>query len=81
MSNHAAAGAVRYYFRVTAPDPKVLHDLVDDDILVKPLARIASSLMLTGIELRGFERLDELPILEWKGKRRKRAKTLATEAP
>ena len=81
MSNHAAEGVVRYYFRMTAPDPKVLRDLVDDDILVKPLVPNASSLVLTGIELRGFERLDELPILEWKGKRRKRVKTLATEAP
>jgi hypothetical protein len=81
VSNHADRGAVRYYFRVTAPDPNVLHDLTDDDILVKPLALIASSLALTGIELRGFERLDELPVLEWKGKRRKRATTLATKAP
>jgi hypothetical protein len=81
VSDHAAEGVVRYYFRMTAPDPKVLRDLVDDDILVKPLVPNASSLVLTGIELRGFERLDELPILEWKGKRRKRVKTLATEAP
>jgi hypothetical protein len=81
VSNHAARFAVRYHFRVTASDPKVLHDLTDDDILVTPLAPIASSLALTGIELRGFERLNELPILEWKAKRRKRAPTLATKAP
>jgi hypothetical protein len=59
----------------------VLHDLTDDDILVRPLAPVASSLALTGIELRGFERLDEIPILEWKAGRRKRAPTLATDAP
>jgi hypothetical protein len=81
VSNHAARRAVRYYFRVTAPHPKVLYDLTDDDVVVRPLAPITSSLAQTGIELRGFERLDELPILEWKSKRRKRATTLATKAP
>lgn len=81
MSNHAARGAVRYHFRVTAPDPQVLHDLTDDDIDVKPLAPAASSLALTGIELRGFERVGALPILEWKGRRRKRTTTLATKVP
>jgi hypothetical protein len=59
----------------------VLHDLADDDILVKPLAPAASSLELTGIELRGFERVDALPILQWKGRRRKRTTTLATTTP
>jgi hypothetical protein len=81
VSNHAARGVVRYDLRVTATDAQVLHDLTDDDILVRPLAPVASSLALTGIELRGFERLDELPILEWKARRRKRATTLATDAP
>ena len=66
---------------MTVPDPQVLHDLTDEDIHVKPLVSAASSLALTGIELRGFERLDAIPILEWKGRRRKRAKTLATKAP
>jgi hypothetical protein len=66
---------------VTAADPQVLHDLTDDDILVSPLAPVTSPMALTGIELRGFERLDELPILEWKVRRRKRATTLATDAP
>ena len=81
VSNHAAEGAVRYHFHVTAPDPQVLHDLTDDDILVKPLSPAASSLALTGIELRGFERVAEIPILEWKSRRRKRTTTLATKAP
>ncbi len=80
MSNHATWGTVRYHFRVTTPDSQVLHDLTDDDILVRPLALVASSLALTGIELRGFERLDAIPILEWKVRRRKRSTTLATEA-
>jgi hypothetical protein len=81
VSNHAAQGAVRYHLRVTASEPQVLHDLTDDDSLVRPLASVLSPLALTGIELRGFERLDELPILEWKVRRRKRATTLATDAP
>jgi hypothetical protein len=81
VSNHASQGVVRYHFPVTTPDPQVLHDLTDDDILVKPLAPVASSLALTGIELRGFERVAAIPILEWKGKRRKRTTTLATRAP
>jgi hypothetical protein len=59
----------------------VLHDLTDDDILVRPLAPAESSLALTGIELRGFERVGEVPILEWKGRRRKRTTTRATKAP
>jgi hypothetical protein len=80
VSNHAARGTVRYYFGVTAPDSQVLHNLTDDDILVRPLAPAASALALTGIELRGFERLDAIPILEWKVRRRKRTTTLATEA-
>jgi len=66
---------------VTVPNPQVLHDLTDDDIRVKPLAPAASSLVLTGIELRGFERVDALPSLEWKVRRRKRTTTLATTDP
>jgi hypothetical protein len=80
VSNHTIRATVRYYFRVNAPDPLVLHDLTDADIHVKPLAPAPSSLALTGIELRGFERVDAIPILEWKGKRRKRTTTLATDA-
>jgi hypothetical protein len=80
VSNHAARGAVRYHFGVTAPHPQVLHDLTDDDIVVRPSTPAASALALTGIELHGFERLDAIPVLEWKGRRRKRA-TLATKAP
>jgi hypothetical protein len=59
----------------------VLHDLTDEDIHVKPLVSAASSLALTGIELRGFERVEALPVLEWKGRRRKRTTTLGSEAP
>jgi hypothetical protein len=81
VSNRARRGAVRYHFRVTARDPQVLHDLTDDDILVRPLTPVASSLALTGIELRGFERMDAIRILEWKGRRRTRTTTLATKAP
>jgi hypothetical protein len=66
---------------VTASDPQVLQDLTDDDIVVRPLAPVASSLALTGIELRGFERLHEMPVLEWKARRRKRATPLATDVP
>jgi hypothetical protein len=81
VSNHTGRRLVRYHFRVTAPNPQVLHDLTDDDIVVRPLAPAASLLALTGIELRGFERLDEIPVLEWKGRRRKRTTTLATKPP
>jgi hypothetical protein len=80
VSNHTIWAAVRYYFRVKAPDPLVLYDLTDDDIHVKPVAPAASSLALTGIELRGFERVDSIVILEWKCRRRKRTTTLATDA-
>jgi hypothetical protein len=64
-----------------ARHPQVLHDLTDDDILVRPSAPASSSLALTGIELRGFERVGEIPMLEWKGKRRKRTTTRATKVP
>jgi hypothetical protein len=80
VSNHAAGDVIGYHFHVMAPDPQVLHDLTDDDVLVKPLCPAASSLARTGIELRGFERVAEIPILEWKSKSRKRT-TLATRAP
>jgi hypothetical protein len=66
---------------MTARDPQAVHDLTDEDILVAPLAPAASSLALTGIDLRGFERVHAIPILEWKVRRRKRATTLATAAP
>lgn len=80
VSNHAARRPVRYHFRVTAPDPEVLYDLNDEDIFVSLVVPPASLLALTGIELRGFERLDVIPIIEWKATRRKRTTTLANKA-
>ena len=58
---------------MNAPDPTSFHDLTDEQIDVRPLQAVASTLAATGIEFRGLERVDSIPMLQWKGAGRKRA--------
>jgi hypothetical protein len=62
---------------VNAPNPPRQHDLTDDDVVSRPLEPAVSPLAMTGIDFRGLERLESIPILEWKDARRKRPPVVA----
>lgn len=53
-----------------APDTPTLHDLTDDDIQTRPLEPPQSALASTGIEFKGLEQLNPIPLQEWRGKPR-----------
>jgi hypothetical protein len=45
-----------------------LHDLADDDIHSRPLESPLSALASTGIEFKGLEQLNPIPLQEWHGR-------------
>ena len=56
-----------------APDTPTLHDLSDDDIESRPLEPQPSYVASTGIEFSGLERLQTIPLQEWRSKSRSAA--------
>ena len=66
---------------MSATDSTRLPDLIEADIDVRPLKPAISTLAATGIEFRGLERVHFIPVLEWKGVGRKRARASSEREP
>ena len=52
---------------MAAPEPPLLHELSDGDVVSRPLEPPSSKLAATGIEFQGLESSYPIPTRDWKG--------------